>query len=303
MSFINGEQLASAMIGGLHDAGILSETVWMDPEYNGVAGKGDTVNIRRLAVETATNFDGEADITETSEAVVPVVLSHQPHVQSRITSKEKVLKVEDMYRQIVYPKVQGVAEYLEGAIASTLALTDADPVNAANAKAAIIAARKALSESKVPQADRYLACSPSFISAVLGETWVQAYTLGDGGRALREAIVGRAFGFTVVESTHIADLDEVPTAYAYHRTSAIMASRMPAPPEGGADASTAAQDGYGMRIVSAWDNSRLSDVLTVDTLAGFALTGGQRLVVPVTISTEAVEGGGGSDPDPEPDLD
>lgn len=290
MAFVNGTQLASAMIGGLHDAGILAETIWMDPEYNGIAGKGDTVNVRKLGVESAANFGGTASPTTTTETVLAVQLAHQPYVQSLVSAKDKTLRTEDFYRQVVFPKVQGVAEYLEAQIAATLATTGETEVTGADAKAAIIAAREALSDSKVPQTDRYLACSPSFISAILGESWVQANTFGDGGSALQTAIVGRAFGFTIVESTHVADVDFAgngagidPTAYAYHKTSAVMASRMPSPPEGGADAATAALDGYGARVVFGWDNSALSDVVTVDTLAGFSLTGSGRIVVPVYV--------------------
>ena len=288
MAFVNGTQLASAMIGGLHDAGVLAETIWQDPGFAGIAGKGDTVNVRRLGVEAAANFAGTASATTTDENVVAIQLSHQPYVQSEVSAKDKTLRTEDFYRQVVFPKVQGVAEYLEGQVAAELATSTTTAVTGANAKAAIIAARENLSDAKVPQMDRYLACSPAFISAILGESWIQADTFGDNGSAIQTAVIGRAFGFWIVESTHVAD-DAGPgseaSAYAYHRTSLAMASRTPAPPEGGADAATAALDGYGARVVFGWDNSSLADVVTVDTLAGFSLTddAGSRIVVPVYV--------------------
>lgn len=288
MAYVNGTQLASAMIGGLHDAGVLAGTVWMDPEFSGTAGKGETVNVRRLGVQTAADFSGTTVPVTEAEVTVPIVLSNQPYVQSLVTAKEKNLRIEDFYRQVVYPKVQGVAEFIEDALATTIESSTTPAVNDAAAKLAIIAAREALDNAKVPQTDRFLACSPAFISSVLGETWVQANTFGDGGRALQEAIVGRAFGFTIVSSTWITDsagLGSEPSAYAYHKSAVMMASRTPTPPEGGADAATASDSGYGMRAVFGWDNSSLSDVVTVDTLFGTALSddAGQRIVQPVYV--------------------
>ena len=288
MAFVNGTQLANAMIGGLHDAGILAGTVWKDREYNGVAGKGDTVNVRKVGVDAAANFAGTTSATASAETVVPVVLNHQPYVRRDVTSAESALKVEDFYRQVVYPGVQGIAEYLEGEIADELATTTTTELTGASAKAAIIAAREAMSDAKVPLTDRFLACSPAFIAALLEESWIQADTFGDGGQALREAVVGRAFGFTILESTHVDDVDfdtggVDPTAYAYHRSSLIMASRMPNPPQGGADYATAALDGYGARIVYDWSSTSLSDIVTIDTLAGFSLSDddNQRIVQPI----------------------
>jgi len=285
-TLINGSQLASAMIGGLVDAGVLTNTAWKDPEFNGVAGKGDVVNVRRLAIQTAANFAGTATPANIVEANVAVTLDHQPYVQQNVTSTEAVLNIEDFFAQVLSPGLSGVAEYLDGEVSALLTASTTTPVTAATAKATLIAAREALTESKVPLADRYLACSPQFISAILGETWVQADTFDDGGKALKEAIVGKAFGFTIVESTHIVDdvgATTEPSAYAYHKSGVIMASRMPNPPQGGADSATAAAYGMGARVVYGWDNTALSDVVTVDTLAGFARAHEPR-IVPVYIA-------------------
>mgnify|MGYP003646142058 CR=1 FL=1 len=290
-SLINGSQLATAMIGGLVDAGVLTNIVYKDPAFDGIAGRGDTVNVRRLGVQTAANFGGTASQTDLAEVNIAVTLNHQPYVQSLVSSKEAGFNVEDFYAQVIAPGVGGVAEYLDAQVAAKLRTSTTTPVTGATARATIIAAGKALDDAKVPASDRYFAASPAFKEILLNEDWVTADKVGDGGMALRDAVIGRAFGFTVVHSTHIADRDldnadadadeatgtQEPVGYGFHRSGLIMASRMPNPPQGGADAATAAAYGMGVRVVYGWDNSKLSDVVTVDTLAGFAISEQARI--------------------------
>jgi hypothetical protein len=275
MALHNGTQLANMAIGGFLDAGVLSRIVTKDAEFAGVAGKGSTVNVRRIGKDTADNFAGTATASTSTEGTTAVTLSHQPYIQRSVLSADKVLKVEDYFAQIVAPSIGGVAEYIDETIADLLATTTATQIKSTVAKTAIINARKFLSQKKVPMSDRYLACSPAFVAAILGETWIQADSLGDNGTALREGVIGRAFGFWIVESTHVADIEfgtagADPTAYAFHKSGVLMASRALAAPEGGAKGGTAAAFGMTARVVEDWSSTALSDVLTVDTLFGVA---------------------------------
>ena len=284
-AIVNGTKLANMAIGGFIDAGVLHRTIWKDPEFNGTAGKGETVNVRRIGKNTAANFAGTATATDLTEGTLAVTLSHQPYVQRKVGSKEKVLRVEDYYAQVVEPGVGAIGEYVDAQVAAVLATTTATAVTGANARAAIIAAREALTAKKVPATDRYLACSPTFISQILGESWVDADKFGDDGSVLREAVIGRAFGFWIVESTHVADNDfdtggADPTAYAYHRTGVAMASRMLDAPEGGAKGGSVSAHGMSARVVEDWDNSALSDVHTLDSLFGLAKVQDQDVDAP-----------------------
>lgn len=289
----NGTKLANMAIGGFIDAGVLHRLIWKDPEFNGTAGKGETVNVRRIGKNTAANFSGTATASDVTEGTLAVTLNHQPYVQRKVSSKEKVLRVEDYYGQVIAPEVNSIAEYYDAQVAATLATTTATAVTGASARAALIAAREALTAKKVPLADRFLAASPTFISAILGEDWVTADKIGDDGSTLRTAVIGRAFGFWIVESTHITDIDTDnadadanpatgvdPTAYAFHRTGVVMASRTLDAPEGGAKGGSVAAHGLTARVVEDWDNSKLSDVVTVDSLAGFAKVQDQDVDVP-----------------------
>ena len=285
MAIHNGTQLANMAIGGFVDTGVLHRTIWKDSGFSGLAGKGDTVNVRRLGKDSAANFAGTATASTVTQGVTAVTLDEQPYMKRLVTSADKVLKVEDYYGEIIAPDVGAIGEYIEAQVAATLAATGATEITGASARAAIIGAREFLTSKKVPLADRFLACSPTFISAILGEDWVTADKIGDEGSALRSAVIGRAFGFTILESTHVADVDfdtggVDPTAYAYHRSGVVMASRTLSAPEGGAKGSSVAADGLSARVVEDWDNSALSDVVTVDTLFGLAETLDQDVDAP-----------------------
>jgi hypothetical protein len=285
MAIHNGTQLANMAIGGFVDTGVLHRTIWKDPNFSGVAGKGATVNVRRLGKDTAANFAGTATASTVTQNVTAITLSHQPYMKRAVSSADQVHKVEDYYAEIIAPDVGAIGEYIEATVAATLAASTATALTGASARAAIIEAREYLTSKKVPLSDRFLACSPAFVSGILGEDWVTADKFGDEGSALRTAIVGRAFGFTIVESTHIADVDfdtggADATAYAYHRSGVAFAARMLSAPEGGAKGSSVAADGLSARIVEDWDNTALSDVVTVDTLFGVARVLDQDVAAP-----------------------
>jgi len=262
-------------IGGFVDAGVLHPLASKDPQYNGAAGKGDTVNVRRIGKDTAANFAGTATASTLTEGVTAVTLEHQPYMKRAVSSADKVLKVEDYYAEVIAPDVGAVAEYVDAQIAANLAATTATEVTGTTAKQALSAAGEFLTTKKIPASERVLACSPTFISAILGETWIQADTFGDGGSALKTAVIGRAFGFWIVESTHIADVDfdtggVDPTAYAFHKSGVVMATRSLDAPRGGAKGASVSGYGLSARSVEDWDNTALSDVHTLDSLAGFA---------------------------------
>lgn len=290
--FTNGRAVANAMIGGLVDAGVLANAVTRDVDSALVAGKGDTVSVRRITTGVAANFGGTASLTDMTETDVQVQLTHQPYIQTAITTKEKAFKVEDFYAQVVKPQVDGVAEYLENEIATTLEGTATTKLRATTAKGVLLAAFEYFGDTKIPTADRYLACSPTFAATLLGEDFMSAEKSADGGAAFKEAFLGRRFGFNIIVSSYITDVDSAdtaagvdPTAIAYHKSGLIFASRTPEMPEGGAIGATASAYGYGVRLINSWDNTSLSDVLTIDSLAGFKRSHDAR-IVPLAIAAD-----------------
>jgi hypothetical protein len=260
------EQLASAMVAGLYDGGVLVNTIYRDAESDLVVGKGDTVSIREPLVTPASNFGAVAVVGNAVEAKIAVPVNQQPYSQIQLTAKEKTLLVESLAAEVVMPQVAGIIEYIDGSIATLLGTTTgvAGATTALGWGAAVANARAVLTTNKVPSEGRYLACSPDVVSALLLGNIVTAWANPSAPAALAEGVVGRLFGFTVLESADVP----AGTAFAYHRTGVAGVFRTPVPPEGGALVGSATLRGFSAQVIYAYDSSRLADTITAHTLYG-----------------------------------
>jgi hypothetical protein len=73
--------------------------------------------------------------------------------------------------------------------------------------------------------------------------------------ALRDAVIGRVYGFTVVESNALTE-DE---AVAYHSSGFVFATKAPSQVNG-ADSASVSENGIAMRAVRDFDPGVLSEV-------------------------------------------
>ena len=141
-----------------------------------------------------------------------------------------------------------------------LAASDSDTI------AGILAARQELGEKEVPLDGRFLAVSPEIATRILSvDQFVKANESGSAD-ALRAAIIGRIYGFTVVECNGLS----AGTAIAYHRSGFGLAVRPPANPRGASSSSSASAQGIGLRQVFQYDAGTASDQSLVSTFAGAA---------------------------------
>src|SRR5690606_22501889 len=186
-----------------------------------------------------------------NETPVDVELSHL-YDATRLTDEDLSLNLVDFGSQVTQPQVASAATGAEDQLAAAMNSLPADASFAAVADPddtdeQILAAREALSEADVPAGDRYLACAPDIISRLLGvDKFVRADAVGDG-MAIREATMGRIYGFTVVESNGL----DAGTAVAYHRSGFVFANRTPVPPRGlsSTQTATATNGGVSMRQI------------------------------------------------------
>lgn len=275
-------QVASAVIAGLYNGGILVNTIWRDAETDYVAGKGDSVTVRSPNVIPAANFTGTATGTNLSEAKIIVNLDQMPYSQVFPNQKESTLYVEDFYTQVLEPQVAGIAEYIDGTVADALAGTTGT-VSGADWTKAIAAASGELTTNKVPGSGRYLAVAGDVAGELLATTlFVSASDRGDGGTALENATLGRLYGFDVVVSPAL----DPGIAIAYHGTAVAGVFRTPTAPQGAGAVSTQSYRGITAQVIYNYDNAKLADGVTALTLYGLGSNAGElakrALVVSVT---------------------
>lgn len=256
---------------------VLPRTVTNVPGDEFAGPNGGTITLRvpqPLASREQASAGAALTADDVSEIPVDVALSHVYSLKN-ISDQELTLNLEDFARQITRVQIGAVAVGAEAKLVSVmnaLALegtpdfefdltpTDQDE----DTKRVILNARQFLSENDAPAGDRWLACSPDIVSRLLH--LLTPVDFAGSTDALRDAIVGRIYGFTVVEVNGM-DAGE---AVAYHRSGFAFANRAPRQPRGAAESSVASGQGIALRQVFQYDASTAQDQSLISTFAGAA---------------------------------
>lgn len=280
MTLVTAKQVSEVAIPLLRRSLVLPMTVARAAGTEFSGDNGDTVVVRvpqpGAAREQTTRGD---DITfdDINEVGVDLTVKHLYHAKL-ISDEERTLDIINFASQITAIQVAAVAEGAENTLADEMndvaaTETGVDGSDAGVVKAAILDARKALSDADVPASDRYMAVGTSVASAILAiPDFTRVDASGDDD-ALRNAVIGRLYGFTFVESNA---LDEN-SAVAYHRTGFVMANRAPLAPTGAADAAAVADSGLALRQVFQYQPGKLSDASVLSTFAGSKLVDADRV--------------------------
>lgn len=279
MAMISAKRISTLLIPLLRRTLVLPATVARPPGNELVPDTGGTITVRvrqpRTAnVQNTPGADISGNITAINEVGVDVTLQHL-YDAALITDEELSLSVVDFGAQVTEPQVAAVAAGCEDQVAAAMNGVTADEtdLDGTNVKDKILAAREALSDAEVPAGDRFCAVSPSAATLVLGiEEFVRADATG-AATALREAIIGRLFGFTFVESPALTGTSMV----FYHRSGFAFAQRAPMAPRGAADSAVVTTDGLALRQILQYDPHRLSDQSVVSAFAGASVVDSNRV--------------------------
>lgn len=270
-TFLTSSVITPTAIGLLARQLVLPQTVLRVSGGNFTGGNGDTITVRvpvKVAARTqATPGDAITydDVTETS---VTLTVDHL-YNGVKVTDEDMAMEIASFGAQVLDPQVAGIAEGAEDELASAMNALAVDESFALTSsvddtKAQLLAARQALSSANVPVGDRYLAVSPEIATRVLEVIGDRETAAGDN--ALANAVLGRLYGFTVVESNGLT----AGTAVAYHRTSFAFANFAAPVPSGAADGAVVNRNGIALRWVRQYDPDILSDRSVVSTFAGAA---------------------------------
>lgn len=281
------EQAARSTLAALRWLTTLPRTVRQDFSQEFVAGRGQTINVRKpISAGTAHTYGptqraARTAITfnELTETWVPVTMDTQVYNAIRLPDDFATFNLESLERQVLRPQAESVVDELTAplvdemeAIASAAGLEIA--ANGANALAVVTKARRILNERKVPFADRYLAVGTGVAEQLLNLDQLTKVNEAGTDGALREGIIGRLRGFTVIEDPALEDDFGV----AYHRDAFAHVTRPSRQPEGAAKSATVAQDGYALRWIQHYNPLQLEDQSVVDTFVGATTLDATRAV-------------------------
>jgi coat protein Gp5 len=279
MAFLTAKGIARTGIALLTRTLVLPMTATRIPGEEFAGSNGDTITVRVPVPSTArTQSTAGSSITydDLDETPVDVTLAHLYHA-TKVTDESMSLELEAFAEQVTRNQVAAVATRAEDQLAgvmNTLAMDLSIASGGTDVESIVLEAREMLGEADVPSGNRYLAVSPAVATFLLALNKLSSVADSGTSSALRDAIIGRFYGFTVVESNGLT----AGTAVAYHESGFVFANRTPVTPRGAADSATATEGGIGMRQIFQYDPDVLSDASVVSTFAGAALVDADRVV-------------------------
>ena len=276
-SLYTPQQAATSVLAALRYLSVLPRTVRQDFSQEFVAGRGQTVNVKgpvsvgAARTLTAAQRAARSDITfdDITDTTYPVSLTDQVYKAVRLPDDFNTFTLQQLEQQVLKPQAESVATGVVAPLVSTMSATSrasAVPLlqaNGSNARAALIAARRVLNSRQVPADNRYLAVGPGAEAAILNDELLQKVADSGTDGLLREATIGRLFGFTIVSAPELPDY----LALAYNADAFAHVTRPSRAPEGAAKSATVAQDGFALRWLQHYNASKLEDQSVVDTFA------------------------------------
>lgn len=289
-TLLTSRQIAATAVGLLRRDLVLPTTVRRDVDRNfATNGVGRSVDVRMPAsigpARTYTDANRTAGtpitVDSVTENMTSVPIDTHLYKALAVTDEELTLDLVSFATQILAPQVSVVSEAAENRIAQELnSITSTLTIKSdgTDVHRQIIAARKVLNDRFVPIAGRYLVVSSDVEALLLNDPDRRLVTFDGAGsdaqQALREATVGRLYGFTVLVSAALT----AGTAIAYHPDAFAFVLRAPIVPDGVPFGQSVSDKGIALRWIKDYDSAFLRDRSIVSTFAGAKVLDANRAV-------------------------
>lgn len=208
-TFLTPKIIAREALMQLRANCVMSGLVYRDYSSEFVAGVGDTVTIRKPASFEAKEFNRANGITiqDATESGIDVKLDKLLDVSFEVTAEQLTMDIADFSTQLLQPAMQSFAQkidlYLLG-LYSDVSSSSGTAGTTPSTIAAITNVRQVLNEHLSPLTNRRLVIDPAAENNFLQiSTFHEAEKVGDNGTALREASLGRKFGFDIYSDQNV----------------------------------------------------------------------------------------------------
>lgn len=273
---VKPEKLVATAVGMLEQNLLLPNTFVKEGIDKFVGAEGDAYSVKVPGVLPFRTYgwrnDRSASIQydEYAERKVTVTFGDDVYSGVKVTDEQATMdlqgwsKILDAQTRAVGRGLQyrAVDHLVDAAYAVTIGNAEA------NLRGAIIEARKVLNAFNVPDEERFLVVGTDFESALLNDDKLNlAQNVGEGEAvsALREATLGRRYGFNIIVDQTIPS-DE---AFAYVRSAFVFVSGAPAKPRGATFGASQSYEGIGLSWVLDYDPEKQNDRSVVKTFPGF----------------------------------
>lgn len=279
--FLKSEKIISQGLGLLQRELVLPRMVVRYGVADFRGAKNDTITIRIPSLLKGREYEWRTrsapiEVDELNEYSIPVTLDKHVYNAVQITDEELTLDIMSWGEQVARPQIRAVAEVLEGYIATAMdtanyrhevSFVEDDDPDSREFYTAAIEARKWLNVENVPAAGRVIVLGSNAEAAALNSGHLVKVDQAGSDSALRDAIIGRIAGFTVLGNVNSVDPD---FAVAMHPTAFALANVAPLVPDGASAGATMTFDSLAMRWIRDYDSDYLRDRSVYSSFAGAA---------------------------------
>lgn len=268
---------ANVALGALKSNTVMAQLVNRDYSSE-VATRGDVVNIiRRGDLVVNDKATGKQITLQTpSNSKIPVTLDKHKEISWLIEDTASAKAIQSAVDYVTDAAI-ALGEQIDRdllALYSALNLQAGSATSSLNVDT-ILDAREQLNVAKAPVAGRYFVISPQDETALLKlEEFTKADWSDENQVALREATLGKKYGFTFIMDQQVATTAEGKQRHniAFNKDAFALVTRpLPAPPAGsGALSSTLAVDGISVRVTRSYSQKDGGMLWTLDILYGIA---------------------------------
>lgn len=269
---------AAAALGYLKANTVMARLVNRNYE-NEIARFGDTVHIPRRGALTVNSKVANTAVTlQTPTAdTVDVTLNHHEEVSFLVEDIARAQANQSIIDGYIGDGMKVLGENLDSDILALYSGFSTTPIDATTGSGGVVAgtvteARRILNSARAPQSDRFIVWHEDAESELLEEEKFTSADFGDNGDAVREAVIGRKYGFTHVIDPLVPVVAGEAKNLAFHRDAIALVSRpLPSIPEGlGARATVMEEDGVSIRVTWSYNASYLGVQVTLDMIYGVA---------------------------------
>lgn len=241
--------------------------------------EGDVVNIKRPAVLVAREKPWRGDdaivVDRLANSKIQVKLNRHIYSAVALSPEEETLDEVDYVRDVQAPQVQAILDFFENIVVGALRVASFvfgvtfNPASGnaveSDARKVAVRARKLAQKAHWPLTGRYWLVGANVSEAIATHDKLLEVDAAGLPEALREGVVGRLGGWTIVELDALGD-DE---SYFVHETAIAIATVAPAVPNGVAKGGGVAA-GNGLAVTQLWDydSDHLKDRSIVHAFAG-----------------------------------
>lgn len=241
--------------------------------------EGDVINIKRPAVLVAREKPWRGDdaivVDRLANSKIQVALNRHIYSAVALSPEEETLDEIDYVRDVQAPQVSAILDFFENIVVGALraasfvfgvtfnpasgSATESDPRKVA------IRARKLAQKAHWPLSGRYWLVGADVSEAIASYEKLLDVDTAGLPEALREGVVGRLAGWTIIELDALGDTE----SYFVHETAIAIANVAPAVPNGVAKGGGVAA-GNGLAVTQLWDydSTYMKDRSIVHTFAG-----------------------------------